>query len=355
MRILIDIGHPGHVHLFRPFTEEMMKKGHVVFFTCRQKEFEIELLKAFAFDYKCFGRHYKSFSGKIWGLVKFNIQMIFIAVKFKPDIFLSHGSIYAAQVAWILRKPHISFEDTGNREQVRLYMPFTKYVLTSDNFRFDYGVKQIRYKSHHELAYLLPKYYSPNYDFKRKINVSDNDKYVILRFVSWNASHDSRQSGLKKDTKIKLVKILSKKYKVFISSEDTLPKEYNKFKVKFLPEVMHDALYFADLFIGEGTTMAMEAAILGTKSFYVNSLQYSNVADMENYGLLKSFTNDDNLIDDVIKFIQNPGDDNTLKNRRDKMLEDKIDLTAFLVWFIENYPDSVKIMKSNPDYQYRFK
>ncbi len=99
MKILIDIGHPAHVHLFRPFTEEMMKRGHVIFFTCRQKEFEIEHLKAYGFNYKCFGRHYKSISGKILGLVKFNIQMIFIAVKFKPDVFLSHGSIYAAQVA----------------------------------------------------------------------------------------------------------------------------------------------------------------------------------------------------------------------------------------------------------------
>jgi len=37
------------------------------------------------------------------------------------------------------------------------------------------------------------------------------------------------------------------------------------------------------------------------------------------------------------------------------MLADKIDVTAFFVWFIENYPDSAKIMKENPDYQYKFK
>ena len=41
--------------------------------------------------------------------------------------------------------------------------------------------------------------------------------------------------------------------------------------------------------------------------------------------------------------------------RRQRMLQDKIDVTAFMVWFIENYPDSVKIMKENPNYQYNFK
>jgi hypothetical protein len=41
--------------------------------------------------------------------------------------------------------------------------------------------------------------------------------------------------------------------------------------------------------------------------------------------------------------------------RRQKMLEDKIDVAKFMTWFIENYPESVKIMQENPDYQYRFK
>ena len=36
------------------------------------------------------------------------------------------------------------------------------------------------------------------------------------------------------------------------------------------------------------------------------------------------------------------------------MLKEKIDVTAFMVWFIENYPESAKIMKENPDYQLRF-
>ncbi|MDD4848019.1 MAG: hypothetical protein PHR53_04550 [Bacteroidales bacterium] len=41
--------------------------------------------------------------------------------------------------------------------------------------------------------------------------------------------------------------------------------------------------------------------------------------------------------------------------RRQKMLADKIDVTAFFTWFIENYPKSKEMMKNNPDYQYRFK
>jgi len=37
------------------------------------------------------------------------------------------------------------------------------------------------------------------------------------------------------------------------------------------------------------------------------------------------------------------------------MLADKINVTSFLTWFIDNYPESKKIMKENPDYQYKFR
>jgi len=37
------------------------------------------------------------------------------------------------------------------------------------------------------------------------------------------------------------------------------------------------------------------------------------------------------------------------------MLSEKIDVTAFIVWFVENWPESFKIMKENPDYQLNFR
>ena len=44
-----------------------------------------------------------------------------------------------------------------------------------------------------------------------------------------------------------------------------------------------------------------------------------------------------------------------IRIRRDEMIKKSIDVTSFMVWFVENYPESVKIMKENPEYQERFK
>lgn len=53
--------------------------------------------------------------------------------------------------------------------------------------------------------------------------------------------------------------------------------------------------------------------------------------------------------------IQKPDLKREWKKKREKMLVNKIDVTVFLVWFVENYPNSAKVMRENPDYQYRFK
>ncbi len=37
MKILVDIGHPAHVHLFKNMAHEMIKKGHEFFFTVREE------------------------------------------------------------------------------------------------------------------------------------------------------------------------------------------------------------------------------------------------------------------------------------------------------------------------------
>ncbi len=355
MKILIDIGHPGHVHLFRPFANQMMEKGHQILFTCREKEFEIELLKSAGFEYKSFGKKFSSLAGKLFGLVKFDIQEFLQGLKFKPDILLSHGSMYAAHAAYLLRKPHISLEDSGNWEQIKLYLPFSKAVLTPSVLFEDLGEKQIRYKGYHELAYLHPSLYTPSKNIYSFLGISPDEKYAVIRFVSWNATHDRGQGGLSYDEKKELITLLNAKMRVFISSEQELPEEFASYKIKIPPEKMHDSLAFADIFIGEGATMASEAGVLGTPSIYINSLCRAYNEDQEKYGLVFNFQNGKGVIEKIDEILSNPDYKKEWQKRRKKLLADKINVTSFLVWFIENYPKSSQIMKENPDYQYRFK
>jgi uncharacterized protein len=360
MKVLIDIGHPAHVHLFKNAAHSLINNGHQVLFTCRDKEFEIDLLRHNGFKFISFGRKYNKPWAKIWGLLEFDAKMILAARKFKPDLFLSHGSMYAAHAAFILGKPHIALEDTFNKEQLIFSMPFTSSVLTGDYDHPVLGKKEIRYSGYHELAYLHPNQFVANNDILNTLNVSDGEKYVIMRFVSWNASHDIGHKGISLKNKIKAVREFERYAKVFISAESNLPEELERNRIRIEPQRMHDALSFATLLWGESFTMPAECAVLGTPSIINHNTKSFYLYEQEHkYDLCYNYSEsqDDQLraIQKGIELLQIPDVKSQWKQKQEKMLNDKIDVTAFLVWFIENYPQSAQIMKENPDYQYNFK
>lgn len=360
MNILIDIGHPAHVHLFKHFAWEMQSKGHKILFTCRDKEFEIQLLTKYGFEFINFGKKYKTTIGKLFGMLNFDFKELMAAIKFKPDLFISHGSIYAAHAAWLIRKPHISMEDTYNFEQIRLYLPFTKHVLTADYNHPLISNKVIKYAGYHELAYLHPNRFTPDISVLQELGVKENEKYVIIRFVSWNASHDIGHKGISFENKLRAIQEFKKYAKIFISSEGKLPPEFEKYRIKLRPERMHDAVAFATFIFGESSTMAEEAAMLGVPSIYLfnNSTFYTTHLEKD-YKILFNYSESQvdqkNAIERGIELLKTENLGNIWKKKNERMLIEKIDVSAFMVWFIENYPASVKIINKNPDYQYNFR
>jgi len=195
----------------------------------------------------------------------------------------------------------------------------------------------------------------PDPSIKNILGVQEGQKYAILRFVSWTAAHDVGHQGLELTAKRKIVSELSKYVKVFISSEGKIPDDLKSHQIKIPPEKMHDALAYSSLYIGEGATMASECAMLGIPAIYVNSLSAGTLEEQEKYGLLSSFRDSHCALERALELINLPGLREEWQRRRKKMLSEKIDVTAFIVWFIENYPASAEIMKANPDYQQRFR
>lgn len=262
--------------------------------------------------------------------------------------------MYAAFTAFITGKPHISLEDTFNFEQIRLYKPFTKAILTG-NYKHPLNSKKvIRYSGYHELAYLHPNRFTPDDSVLQELKVKPGEKYVIMRFVSWSASHDIGHKGISLSNKIKAVQAFSKYARVFISSEDELPEELQPHRINIPAHRMHDAIAFADLLWGESFTMPAECSVLGipsiinhnTKSYYLHEQEIK-------YGLCFNYSESEEdqqkAIEKGIEILQTKGIKEKWQKKRNAMLKDKIDVTAFLVWFIENWPESFSIIKEKPD------
>jgi uncharacterized protein len=243
---------------------------------------------------------------------------------------------------------------------VRLYLPFTKAVLTSTSFTPKYDYKQVYYEGYHEVAYLHPNYFKPNKSILTDLGIKENERYFILRFVSWGASHDIRHHGVSPENKVRLITELSQYGKVFITSEKQLPKELEQFRIQISPEKMHDAIAFSSLLYGESATMASEAAMMGVPSIYLDNTGRFYTTELEKkYGLVFNYSeseeDQEKSIAKAVELIKTNDLRVEWDKRQERMLKDKIDVTAFLVWFIENWPDSFRISKENPDYQYNFK
>jgi len=356
MRILIDIGHPAHVHYFRNFIKIMEGKGHEFFISARDKDVTHYLLDHFQIKYTSRGKGRDNMVGKIIYIFTANYKLFKLAKKFKPDLFLSFGSPYAAHISTLLGKPHIAFDDTEHAQfEHLLYVPFTKCILTPDSFKKDFGEKQIRFAGSMDMAYLHLKYFKSNVQYLDKLQLK-NKTYFLLRFVDWSASHDIGHSGFSIEGKSKLIKLLSQFGEVLISSEGDLPDEFNKYLFRGDPTHIHTILQNASLFISESGSMATEASILGTPSIMVNtSAKYFGVFDyIGKFGNLFFFDNEKQAIEKIESLLK-------INNLRGISIQNAmayigqtINLTDFMVWFVENYPKSVDIMKSNPDYQYNF-
>ena len=361
MKILFEVGHPAHVHLFKNAARYFIDKGYTVKIFAREREALVGgLLKAYGIDYDELYPTATGIIDKAITLLKNNFRLLKVAKQLKPDIFISPSSPYSAQVSYLAKKPHLAFEDTECSCLVHLLsVPFTDVILTPDAFRKKLpSKKHVKYLGYKELAYLHPNWFKPNPDIFDMLDVSKNENYIILRFSAFDASHDIGINGFSLADKRELVKELEKDARIFISSEIELPQDLKKYVIKIPPHKMHDALYYASLLVGDTGTMVTEAGILGTPAIisHPQSLKMSNFIELEQkYGLIFNIHEPRMVIEKAVELLQRSDLNQEWRKRRENLLRDKIDVTAFMTWFIEQYPESFTEMKANPDYQEKFK
>ena len=336
MKIFIDIGHPAHVHYFRNFIKIMESKGHNFIVTTRDKECTIKLLEFYKIDYICTGKNHKSVLGKMLSLLQNDLKILLVSLKYKPDVFLSFFLPFPAHVGWLLRKPVIGFTDTEHAAlNIKLAKRFTDIILTPSCYTRDLSTKRINFNGYMELCYLHPNYFTPDSSILDLLKVKKDEKYVILRFVSWNASHDVGHSGLSIEMKRKAVNELSKYAKVFISSEGELPVDLKKYQIKIPPERMHDALYYASLFVGESITMSTESTLLGTPAIVISSLPEMGVPrDIEKYGMTWWYKEWSDEIFYIINQVFNTPE-KAYTSIKKKILNEKIDVTKYMINIIK--------------------
>lgn len=338
MNILFDINHPAHVHLFRNAITTLKSDGHKIVVTARDKDVTLRLLNSYQIPYIMLSKAQNGILGLGLELLIRQWKLFFILRKQEISICVSATGACSVHVCKLLGIPTLVFYDTEHATlQNALSIPLATRYITPDCYQNEPVKNQITYPSVHELAYCHPNHFQPDDNIYDLLQIDRETKFVILRFVSWNASHDTGQKGLSLTLRKQLIEELSKYARVFIVSEADLTPEFYPYQINIPPERILDALYYASLFIGEGATMASECACFGTPAIYVNSLKLGYITEEDQkYGLVYDLEHDEEIINKAIEIISDQ-DKEKWHKKRDRFISEKIDLTQRMVEIIEQF------------------
>lgn len=338
MRLLLELLHPAHVHVFRHFVAEMESRGHQVLVTSREKDCAQQLLDQLGIPHRSLGKKGGGPVGLARELMVRSYRVARLAREFRPDYLLGIMGPTIALGGLLTRTPAVILYDTEVAPLTNSFAyPLAHRICTPQCYRGDAGPRHVRHPSYHELAYLHPNRFRPDPQIRRELGLAPGERLFLLRFVSWGASHDIGQRGLSITAKRAILQLLLQHGRVVISSEDPLPEELRDYAYTLPVSRMHHVIAAADLLVGESATMASEAAVLGTHAVFAGTARLGYVLEQERrYGLVRNLhpKQEGALFEHLRHLVRQADMTAQGEHKRERLLADKVDLTSWLVrWF----------------------
>ena len=367
MKLIFMICHPAQFHMFRNTINQLQEHGHDVVLIIRPKDVLEQLCINAQMPYiKVKERPSK---GGLFGLgmslIEKTISVIKIIKREKPDLLIGpDGALaYASKLCSI---PSIGFtEDDYSIIQLyaKMFFPFfTKLMIprVCDAGKWEY--KKIGYAGYQKLTYLHPNYFTPDKQVVEQYFPVDESPYFIIRFAKLSAHHDVGVNGFSREVAQQVIDKLSKHGRVYITSEAALPQEFEPYRLRINPLDIHHLLAFASLYIGDSQSMAVEACMLGTPCLrfndFVGQKKISVLEELEHVYYLTNgihSSDADTLYKRIDEILALPDARAVYQSRRQQMLQDKIDVTKFWTWFLENYPASAVQHAENDEFWKQFR
>lgn len=339
MNVLIDISHPAHVHFYRHLRSRFLSAGAEVLVIARTKDVTVDLLRSFEIPHLVSGRSgHRGWGGQLAEMITRDAFLIRHGRSFRPDVVLTRNptGTHAARAIGA-----IGVFDTDDGRSVGIHYraaaPFAHVITAPDCLPESFGRKERRYPSYKSLAYLHPDVFRPNSDIRSELGLSQDERYSVVRLVAHDASHDRHARGIDSEARARVIELLEAWGPVFVSGEAELPKPLLDRRLRVDPVRIHDVLAEAAIVVGDSQTIATEAALLATPSIRINTWANASphITELEQrYGLVFSYLPEqiDEAMVRIDQLLADGGTANEWVANRNRMLEDKVDLTS---WYFD--------------------
>jgi hypothetical protein len=345
MNILVDIGHPAHVHLFHPLAKELSDHGHRLFYSVRDIPVATRLMEHYGMTpYLNLGHKNDNLVGKAKSVLHQDLTLLQFVHRHHIDLGISSG-IVLGHVSRFSRMKTFLFDDDDDAAEpliVKYGHPYSDVVFTPDCIRRKTR-HAIYYSGTHELAYLHPRRFTPDPSVLQRAGIQQGQRFFILRFVALKGHHDVGQQGLALEQKKALVELLKPHGRVIITSERAIEPEFEAYRLPVPPEDIHSLMAYSSLFLGDSQTMTSEAAVLGVPALKCNTfagrLSVPNMLE-QRFDLCHAYQ--PSQFDDMYHHVEqllsrNPEElKNEWQSKRQHLLAETIDPTDFFVNHIES-------------------
>ena len=337
MKVHVHIGHPADVHFFRNAIGVWREHGHTVIVTTRDIPVARGLLDAYGLAHEVVGH-------KRAGVVGLGLELLehitFLAPRLRRwgvDASVSFGGTFTVHAAGLAGCKGLVFYDTEIAHfQNRITYPFATAIATPAVYPDDLGRKHTRFNGFKELAYLHPAVFSPSEAVLRRYELTPETPFSVVRFITWEASHDLGVRGLALATQTAVLEALARSGQAWLVPEGEAPEPLRRFARPCAPEDFHHLLYYARGVVSEGASTAAEAAVLGTPALYVNPIGRSYLTRLADYGLVKHVAPDGDVLGGVADVLALAKDANACRSAAASVIADHENVTDFVVRFVES-------------------
>lgn len=276
MKIWFDADNAPHVLVMQPIVDELIRRGHSVHFTARNRASTCELLDLYGFEYIAVGDVYgKSKISKIRGTLKRAFALKKVMKELSVDVSFGHGSRALPIASAMLKVPSITMYDY---EWVNpfIFNRFCRTILLPDvisrnrcieaginakDVRFFPGLKENLYLSN----------VCPDPSIRTELGLKEEKTVVLLRPPATSAHYHNPRTEeiltallerLLDDTELQILWIPR------TPEQNALLPATHKAEV-IIPEKVYPGsqlILACDLVIGGGGTMTRESAVLGVPS-----------------------------------------------------------------------------------------
>jgi len=338
MKISPLVIHPHHIDFFENLYHELKSKGHNVLCLVRGDKVNKKYLLESDIKHSFYGSGLDSYLPQFFPKYRNQFSLVRKLVAFRPDLVFSVNSLPCSPYNSIFNIYSVTFLDRKlqNKEEKRIFN-YADKIVTPDCYPFDVpSDKQLSYPSYHSFAYLHPKRFEADSTVLDSLTVKSKD-YVFVSFArrSWEGFTDD--DLLPRREKIDIVRNLSEHRRVLVDGRGSVPEPLAEYVPSIPLNRYNHLLANAELVVGDDPIICSEAGVLGIPWIFISKSSTPTLEEQEIQYEIGSQVESVEEADELAEMILTGEVEPDFDRARKEILNDKIDLTSWMIKFVEIY------------------